>query len=156
MDSQSSRASLSSRLDSANLIDSTLTTDEYMWKRSSRSYVSSLYIEAINIIHLGSLSSWRSIYQVNIIWRDQDLICTMMLWSQCALLKCCNDDFRYHLLSSIFFVPSSIIYSTVFFVSCLVPPYSPTHNTIDAYIVSPHTRTSHLINHAASFMFHKI
>jgi hypothetical protein len=56
----SGRASLSSRLDNVDLMESTLTTDGYMWTRSSRFYGSWLDLEAINSRPLGSLSSWRS------------------------------------------------------------------------------------------------
>jgi hypothetical protein len=53
----SGRASLSSRLDNMDLTESTLTTDGYMWTRSSRFYGSWLDLEAINSRPLGSLSS---------------------------------------------------------------------------------------------------
>jgi hypothetical protein len=57
----SGRAYLSSQLDNADLMESTLTIDGYMWKRSSQLKGISLYIETINYILDGSLSSDTSV-----------------------------------------------------------------------------------------------
>jgi hypothetical protein len=58
--SRSGRASLSSRLDNADLVESTLTIDKYMWTRSSIFYGAWLDLEAINSRPLGSLSSCKT------------------------------------------------------------------------------------------------
>jgi hypothetical protein len=52
----SSQASLSSRLYNADLTESTLTNDSYMWTRSSQFHGSWLDLEAINSRPYGSLS----------------------------------------------------------------------------------------------------
>jgi hypothetical protein len=57
MHGQSSQRSLSSWLENVNLAESTLTTNDYRWTRSSQFHGSWLDIEAINSKHLGSLSS---------------------------------------------------------------------------------------------------
>jgi hypothetical protein len=67
----SGRASLSSRLDNMDLAESTLTTDGYMWTRSSRFYGSWLDLEAINRRPLGSLSSCKKYCAIDHV--DQDV-----------------------------------------------------------------------------------
>jgi hypothetical protein len=57
-DSQSGRASLSSRLDNANLEESTLTINDYMWTRSFKVYGSWLDLETIKDDPLSHYQSW--------------------------------------------------------------------------------------------------
>jgi len=101
----SGRTSFSIQLDSADLMESNLKIDGYMWARSSRFHGSWLNIEAINRRPCELLSSSD---QVISLLCTRCPICIVMFWSQCVLLKCCNGVFRHHLLCLRNFTPSSI------------------------------------------------
>jgi hypothetical protein len=94
---QSSRASLSSRLDKVYLVESTLTVDSYMWTINSRFYGSWLDLETIKEDPLGRYQTGKKLIVCNRSRRSRCATCSVMFESQCIFLKCCKDVFRHQL-----------------------------------------------------------